>query len=145
MRVEELYEGVDDGMYDDITLEIEDRPGRLMTNLGEPVKYLYRTISSEEYADIKESGMIKAGGFYGRIHAAAIPTGGDGKADRVIKIKYDPSDGWTPKRASTGVYATTWENVSADKIVDTIPLSIVKTNWMLLKTRFSQYMEYQAR
>lgn len=144
MKIEHILEILGEDPKD-LTLEIVDGPGRLMTNLGEPVKFLYRIVSREEYDDIKESGMIKAGGFYGRIHAAAIPTGGDGNAAKVLKIKYDPSDGWKPKQASTGVYAVTWENISADKIVDEIPLSIVKSNMMLKTTRFSQYMEYQTR
>lgn len=144
MKVSDLFERIDEEPQD-ISLEIVDGSGRLMTNLGEPVKFLYRIVSREEYTDIKESGMIKAGGFYGRIHAAAIPTGGDGNAFKVLKIKYDPSDGWKPKQASTGVYAVTWENVSSDKIVEEIPLSIVKTNMMLKTTRFSQYVEYQTR
>ena len=145
MRIEQIFERIDEEPVD-ISLSLIDQPGRMVTNLGEPVNFLYRIVSREEYMDIKESGMIKAGGFYGRIHAAAIPTGGDGNAFKVLKIKYDPSDGWKTKTSGNDdVYAVTWENVPADKIVDEIPLSIVKTNMMLKTTRFSQYMEYQIR
>lgn len=144
MKIEDLFERIDEDPVD-ITLEIEDRPGRLQTNIGEPVKFLYRIVSKEEYDDIKETGMMKASGFYGRIHATAIPTGGEGNSFKVLKIKYDPADGWKPKQSSTGVYAVTWNNVSVEKIVGDFPISVVRTNELLLKTRFNQYMEYQAR
>lgn len=137
MRISQITE--------DSSLEIEDSPGELITSIGEPVRFLYRIVSKEEYDDIKQSGVIKAGGFYGRIHAAVIPVGGDGSSYRALKIKYNPADGWKSKRASTGVYAVTWQDVPEDRIAETIPMSIVKTNALLKTTPISQYIEYQSR
>jgi len=136
MKITQLFES------DDI-LEIDDSTGKLELNFDAPLKYLYRSVSKEEYDNIKETGFIEPSEFYGRIHAAAVPTGGDGNIHQVLKIRYDQRDGWKAKRAGTGVYAVTWDKIPKERITDIISPAIARTNTVLLKTKISQYMEYQ--
>lgn len=141
MRIEEIL----NEEYEDISLDLKDGGGRLMTNLNEPANYLYRIVTKEEHDDIMQSGVIKPSQFYGRIHASVIPVGGDAGAYTTLKIKYEPSDGWKTKVSRDGaVYAVTSKEVPSNRIVDKIPMVVVRTNSMMKKTRMSQYMEYQT-
>ena len=125
-------------------IQIMDYPsGTLKTMDGEPVKYLYRTVSKEEYDTIKKTGGISPSAFYGRIHAAAVPVGGDDRPYKVLKIEYSPQDQWKPKRAGTGdVYAVTYSTIPMKRIVETLPPSEI--SMVSFYSDFRQYMEYQT-
>mgnify|MGYP006439208973 CR=1 FL=1 len=140
MRIEQALQI--EGIFDDEpkNLQFEDTPNRLVLDNGKPVKYLYRTVSKEELDDIKESGIIKPSQFFERIHASAIPVGGDGSANGVLKIKFNSSDGWKPKQASTGVFAVTFNKVDSDRIEEVLPTNTIgQAQSMIEEEQFERF------
>jgi len=144
MKIKELFEWFDD--EEDETLGFIDNGDDLLLNINNrPPKYVYRSVGKEEFDNIQTTGVIAPSGFYGRTHVSAVPVGGDGRTYKVLKIKYNRSDKWKSKSASTGVFATTWEDVPADRIVAILDPATVKSKSSKLVTMEDQFKEYQGR
>jgi hypothetical protein len=141
-RISKLDEWQDDDYEEQ--LEFVDTPAALILNINnKPPLYLYRSVSQAELDNIKATGSIEPSKFYGRTHASAVPVGGDDAVVAILKIKYDPADDWKAKAASTGVYATTWESVSASKIVGKLTPAQVQATADSLQTVDDYYRKYQ--
>ncbi|WGH49858.1 hypothetical protein [Alishewanella phage vB_AspM_Slickus01] len=79
---------------------------------GSAPDYLYRIVDIGEYEQAMTDGFLKPSEFYKRIHASSKPEKMYGKrGDYILQIKYTDSHKWTPKQASTGMYAVTYEKV----------------------------------
>lgn len=91
--------------------------GKIITDTGKSPKYLFRVVSPEELAQAKIDGYLRPSAFYKRIHASVQPEAAyGGRGHTTLAIAYDSRDKWEPKMASTGVYATTKENIDLDKV-----------------------------
>ena len=91
----------------------DDTHPSLLTSDGEVPESLYRVVSRKEFDKAQESGKYAPGSFYERIHASSSPDMRYKNApdDVVIKIKYDPDDGWHSKRSLDEVYGVTRKDI----------------------------------
>lgn len=85
----------------------------LLTSDGKPPEALYRVVSREEFDKAQKSGKFTPSSFYERVHASSAPDMRYRNApdDVVIKIKYDPDDGWYSKHSGEEVYGVTSKDI----------------------------------
>ena len=90
----------------------------LLTSDGKPPEALYRVVSREEFDKAQKSGKFTPSSFYERVHASSAPDMRYRNApdDVVIKIKYDPDDGWYSKHSGEEVYGVTSKDIPISRI-----------------------------
>jgi len=90
----------------------------LLTSDGETPEALYRVVSRKEFDKAQESGKFTPSSFYERTHASSSPDMRYKNApdDVVIKIKYDPDDGWYSKQSLDEVYGVTRQDIPISRI-----------------------------
>lgn len=114
------------------TVEVaENKMGNFVVIPGteEPIKYLYRAVSEEDWQNIQATGVLKSDGRMnltadeGTVASPRDPswylpdplaTKTDAAHGRIVRIKFDPADGW--KRNKSDGYLKTDAEIPLDRI-----------------------------
>jgi len=97
--------------------EFKSLSGGIVLDDGSSPEWLFRYVSGEELATIREERVMTPSKFYDRIHASLLPEKRYYEpGSSLLAIAYTPEDGWYSKMGGDTVYAVTRNKVPITRL-----------------------------